>query len=42
MLVDGQRLEGMGVNPDINVPFPLEYAQGVDVQKERAIAILAA
>ncbi|MBR8833060.1 MAG: PDZ domain-containing protein [Stigonema ocellatum SAG 48.90 = DSM 106950] len=32
-----QRLEGQGVIPDINVPFPLEYAQGADPQKERAI-----
>jgi carboxyl-terminal processing protease len=32
-----QRLEGKGVTPDINVPFSLEYAQGADPQKERAI-----
>ncbi|WP_017319070.1 S41 family peptidase [Mastigocladopsis repens] len=32
-----QRLEGKGVMPDINVPFSLEYAQGTDPQKERAI-----
>ncbi|KOP23719.1 peptidase S41 [Hapalosiphon sp. MRB220] len=32
-----QRLEGKGVTPDINVPLPLEYAQGADPQKERAI-----
>ena len=38
--VDGkQRLEGKGVTPNIEVPFPLEYAQGVDPQKERAIEI---
>lgn len=38
-----QRLEGKGVTPDISVPFSLEYAQGADPQKERAIeAILAA
>lgn len=38
-----QRLEGKGVTPDINVPFPLEYAQGIDPQKTRAIeAVLAA
>lgn len=35
----GQRLEGIGVTPDIEVSFPLEYAQGVDPQKERAIAV---
>ncbi|BAY44454.1 peptidase S41 [Scytonema sp. HK-05] len=34
---ENQRLEGKGVTPDINVPFSLEYAQGADPQKERAI-----
>jgi carboxyl-terminal processing protease len=38
--VDGQRLEGKGVEPDITVPFTLDYAQGSDPQKERAIAVL--
>ncbi|XWK91243.1 MAG: S41 family peptidase [Phormidium sp.] len=33
-----QRLEGKGVTPDIVVPFPIEYAQGNDPQKERAIS----
>jgi carboxyl-terminal processing protease len=38
--VDGeQRLEGKGVTPDIIVPFSLEYAQGADPQKERAIDV---
>jgi carboxyl-terminal processing protease len=32
-----QRLEGKGVTPDISVPFSLEYAQGADPQKQRAI-----
>ncbi len=32
------RLEGVGVTPDVVVPFPIEYAQGADPQKERAIA----
>ncbi|KAB8333409.1 S41 family peptidase [Scytonema tolypothrichoides VB-61278] len=42
-LNETQRLEGKGVTPDINVPFSLEYAQGGDPQKERAIeAMLAA
>ena len=37
--VDEQvRLEGVGVTPDVEVPFPIEYAQGVDPQKEKAIA----
>ncbi|OUL30535.1 S41 family peptidase [Nostoc sp. 106C] len=39
-LNDNQRLEGKGVTPDINVPFSLEYAQGADPQKERAIETL--
>jgi carboxyl-terminal processing protease len=34
---ENQRLEGKGVTPDIVVPFPIEYAQGNDPQKERAI-----
>ena len=39
VLVDGDhRLEGVGVTPDIEVPFSLPYAQGADPQKERAIA----
>lgn len=31
------RLEGKGVTPDLVVPFELQYAQGADPQKERAI-----
>lgn len=43
VLVDGQRLEGKGVTPDISVPFTLEYAQGADPQKGQAIkTVLAA
>lgn len=38
VLVDGDlRLEGVGVAPDIEVPFDLPYAQGADPQKDRAI-----
>ncbi len=37
LLNDKQRLEGKGITPDISVPFSLEYAQGADPQKERAI-----
>lgn len=40
ILVDGERLEGIGVNPDVDVPFPLEYAQGRDPQLEKAIELL--
>jgi carboxyl-terminal processing protease len=38
--LDGtQRLEGIGVTPDIEVPFSVAYAQGADPQKERAIEV---
>jgi carboxyl-terminal processing protease len=30
VFVDGQRLEGVGVTPTLEVPFPVEYAQGKD------------
>jgi carboxyl-terminal processing protease len=29
-----------GVIPDISIPFPLEYAKGVDSQKQKAIETL--
>ncbi|MEM9089356.1 MAG: S41 family peptidase [Cyanobacteria bacterium P01_F01_bin.53] len=35
---DNTRLEGVGITPDVLVPFHHEYSQGVDPQKERAIA----
>lgn len=38
--VDGERLEGKGVIPDIEVPFPLEYAQGKDPQFNKAVDVL--
>lgn len=38
LIDDTVRLEGAGVTPDVVVPFPIEYAQGTDPQKERAIA----
>jgi carboxyl-terminal processing protease len=40
LINETQRLEGKGVAPDINVPFSLEYAQGADPQKERAIEVV--
>jgi carboxyl-terminal processing protease len=40
VLVDGERLEGKGVMPDLEVPFPLEYAQGKDPQFNRAVDVL--
>lgn len=41
VLVDGRRLEGVGVTPTISVPSPLAYAQGRDVQLDRAVAVLS-
>jgi carboxyl-terminal processing protease len=38
--VDGERLEGVGVAPDIEVPFDFRYAAGNDVQLERALDVL--
>lgn len=35
--VDGHRLEGVGVAPDVSVPFDPAYAAGDDPQLERAI-----
>lgn len=42
VLVDGRRLEGVGVEPDIFVPFDVPYAAGADPQLKRAIEIAAA
>ena len=38
-LLDGERPEGHGVAPDVEVPFALEYAAGADPQKEQALEI---
>jgi C-terminal processing protease CtpA/Prc len=35
--VDGERLEGAGVTPDIEVPYELPYAAGADPQHDRAV-----
>lgn len=40
VLVEGDRLEGKGVIPDVEVPFTPEYAQGADPQKARAIEVV--
>ena len=40
-LVDGERLEGRGVSPDIQVPFDFRYAGGKDLQLERALELLS-
>jgi carboxyl-terminal processing protease len=39
--VDGERLEGAGVTPTVEVPFTLEYSAGADPQLERAVEIAA-
>jgi carboxyl-terminal processing protease len=36
-VVDGERLEGVGVAPDISVSDGLDYAAGADPQLERAL-----
>jgi carboxyl-terminal processing protease len=41
VLVDGQRLEGIGVTPTIEVPFDWRYAAGGDPQLDRAVQVLA-
>jgi C-terminal processing protease CtpA/Prc len=38
--VDGERLEGIGVTPTIEVPFPIEYAAGKDPQIDKAVEVL--
>lgn len=40
VLVDGERLEGVGVAPDVEVPFDIRYAAGADPQLERAVEVL--
>lgn len=35
--LDGKRFEGIGVTPDIDVPFDLRYADGADPQFDRAV-----
>jgi carboxyl-terminal processing protease len=41
VLVDGERLEGVGVTPTIEVPFDPRYAAGADPQLERAVQVLS-
>jgi carboxyl-terminal processing protease len=41
ILVDGERLEGRGVEPDVAVPDRLPYADGSDPQLDRALAVAA-
>jgi len=35
-VIDGKRLEGVGIEPDIEVPFDIRFAAGRDIQLERA------
>jgi len=39
--VDGERLEGKGVEPTIPVPFDIRYAAGKDPQLDKAVEVLA-
>jgi carboxyl-terminal processing protease len=39
--VDGERLEGVGVAPDVEVPDKLDLAAGADPQLERAVDLAA-
>ncbi len=41
VLVDGERLEGRGVEPDVAVERPIPYAAGADPQLERALEVAA-
>jgi carboxyl-terminal processing protease len=41
MSVEGERLEGLGVMPDVVVPFRRPYAAGHDPQLDAALAELA-
>jgi carboxyl-terminal processing protease len=40
ILVDGERLEGVGVTPDVEVPAALPFAEGKDPQLEAALGRL--
>ena len=41
VLVDGRRLEGLGVEPTIEVAFDSRYAAGGDPQLDRAVEVLS-
>jgi len=41
VIIDGRRLEGVGVEPTIAVPFRIEYADGRDPQLDKAVSTLA-
>jgi carboxyl-terminal processing protease len=42
VLVDGERLEGRGVAPDVEVPFDVRYANGSDAQLQAALKRIGA
>lgn len=39
--VDGERIEGKGVAPSVEVPFDVRYSAGKDAQLDRAVTVLA-
>jgi len=39
--IDGQRLENVGVSPNVEVPYDIRYSAGVDPQFERAVIELS-
>lgn len=41
VVIDGRRLEGVGVEPTVAVTFRIEYADGSDPQLDKAVSILA-
>src|ERR1051326_1467457 len=41
LTIDGKRLEGVGVSPDVEVPFLPKFTGGSDPQKKRAVEIAA-
>jgi len=41
LTVDGEVLEGRGVDPDVEVPFDVRYSGGKDPQLEKAVEILS-
>jgi len=40
VIFDGVRLEGKGIEPDVEINLPLEYSQGADPQKEKALEVI--
>lgn len=40
VFVDGERLEGNAIIPDVEVALAIPYAEGIDLQKERAIEVV--